>query len=256
MADQKKPAIVLVHGAWHTPAHWYDFITRLNKAGYSVEAPQLASSNNEEVDAAFSKDVETIKQAIQTIISTGQDLVVVMHSYGGMCGSEAVASFFEDAQRNQNIGTGTIVRLIYVSAIILPRGKLLFEDGNTLLELKIEGRLAHKLEPRKRFYNTTAQEHADKAIALLRAHSLEAFTTPPEHQGWSDYGVPVTYIACKSDQALVYDPDLLKFVQRLRDAAIPDLSLFEMENTDHSPWISAEAELWKILLAELQKPHV
>lgn len=39
-----KPTIVLVHGASHTPAHFQNVISRLEKAGYEVEAPHNPSS--------------------------------------------------------------------------------------------------------------------------------------------------------------------------------------------------------------------
>lgn len=81
-----KPAIVLVHGAWHNPTHWDRVATPLRKGGYEVKAPQLPSVGvSKDPGGALSKDAETVADAIRTYTSQGRDVVVVMHSYGGTC---------------------------------------------------------------------------------------------------------------------------------------------------------------------------
>ena len=41
MSSNTKPAIVLVHGAWHVPEHYSDFIQQLQHAGFEVFCPRL-----------------------------------------------------------------------------------------------------------------------------------------------------------------------------------------------------------------------
>lgn len=127
-----------------------------------------------------------------------------MHSYGGICGSEAVGEFFETARgrTEQGGGKGSVVQLVYICAFILPPGRSAMQDGNTqhIIDVDPQGMIWH-LEPYHRFYNTTPPSVARKAIDLLNAQAMEVFTTPPRYQGWN-VGIPVTYIACKQDRGM------------------------------------------------------
>lgn len=89
-------------------------------------------------------------------------------------------------------------------------------------------------------------------MQLLQGQSVESFATKTKHQGWSDYGIPVMYISAKQDMALRYDPDLIKFVGRLKDAGVRDLSTPTLD-CDHTPWLSAESEFMAVLHAVLEK---
>lgn len=141
---------------------------------------------------------------------------------------------------------------MYVCAIILPKGMMLAADGNTpLISYITEQGLVHNLQPFDRFYQTTDPKVAYEAIQKLNPHNLESFTTPQRWTGWSDYGVPVTYVAAKQDNALKYDPDLLKFQQRLRDG-VKDLTLHVLD-CDHTPWYSKEGEFMAILEEVVEK---
>lgn len=127
-----RPGIVLVHGAWHTPAHFANVVAKLETQGYQVQAPQSPSSNTVALDDVFALDVAAIKDSIRKITSAGKDAVVLMHSFGGVCGSEAVAEFLEEEKAGAYPSEhGTIIQLVYVCAVILPRNTSLLEDPNT-----------------------------------------------------------------------------------------------------------------------------
>ncbi|EME88368.1 uncharacterized protein MYCFIDRAFT_192553 [Pseudocercospora fijiensis CIRAD86] len=235
MGLDEKPGVILVHGAWHTPAHYSNVKRILEGQAYQVEAPQSPSSSTVAVESPLAKDVETIIKSIDKIASTGKDVVVVMHSYGGICGSEAVAEFMEHHKAHADSQYGTIIHLLYISAFILPKGRHLIEDGNTSHVMYIDENKAHK------------------AIQILKAQAIESFATKTQWRGWADYDIPVTYLAAKQDKALVYDPDLLKFSTRLKEAGVRDLATPVLD-CDHTPWLSAESEFMAILEGVLKKP--
>lgn len=111
----KKPAIVLVHGAFAESASWNPVIGRLLGEGFDV----IAVANplrSVEVDAAYVRDV---------IAGIGRPVVLVGHSYGGIVITEAAA------------GNDAVVELTYVSAFAPEHGESALElsgkfPGSTL----------------------------------------------------------------------------------------------------------------------------
>lgn len=74
-------------------------------------------------------DVEVVREAAEAIVSTGQDAILVMHSYGGIPGSEAM-KYFLDKNDGQN-GRGKVVAMVWICAFVGPAGASLFQGiGN------------------------------------------------------------------------------------------------------------------------------
>ena len=48
MGDQQKPVILIVHGAWHRPWHYRALINDFRAKGYTVAAPTLVSSGEDD----------------------------------------------------------------------------------------------------------------------------------------------------------------------------------------------------------------
>lgn len=249
MAPDTKTTVVIAHGAWHKPIHFSTLISKLEAAGYEVSAPTTASVDGTVHEDSLSEDTTILKTAIETHTNRGKDVVLLMHSYAGIYGSEAVAEFHLDPQNSQP-GKGRIVHLFYISAIIVPPGTSLISDECTQHILSPEAGLLHHLEPYHRFYEHVPLPVARQCIAQLMPQDASSFATPAKHRGWADHGVPVTYLLCKQDLALYYDPDLLRFAARIREVGTVEFEAVEMD-TDHTPWLSREEEfmgvLWGIL---------
>jgi hypothetical protein len=88
----EKPHIVLIPGAWHTGACYHIIIPLLEDAGYATTALTLPSVG------------------------------VVMHSYGGIPGSDAMKGLGR-AERSGKGLKGGVVALVYICAWMLPEGK-------------------------------------------------------------------------------------------------------------------------------------
>ena len=67
----------------------------------------------------FSADVSTIRSTILSILSEGADVVVLMHSYGGLPGSAALKGLGKAERGDAN----AVVRLIYVCSFVLGEGE-------------------------------------------------------------------------------------------------------------------------------------
>lgn len=247
MTSTSKPAIVLVHGAWHRPEHWQVVSDKLEAANYDVVAPALPSCKGVAIAEPLRADVAVVRDAIEQFTSTGKNVVLVMHSYAGCVGSEALAEVEEKrATSEHSAQLGRIVHAFYVAAMIVERECSVMGENFSPMAVDIEGGMIHHLEPYNRFYNTTGTSRAWRAIGLLNPILLEAFLQETKYQGWSDYGVPVTYLVCEKDMAIQFEVDTPKLVARLEKANLIDFTKKTLD-CDHTPWMSKEDEFMAIL---------
>jgi pimeloyl-ACP methyl ester carboxylesterase len=123
----QKPTIVFVHGAWHTNEPFEEVQGILGKAGYGIKHVQLASSTpNGPYVQDIDDDVEIIQNTLNDVVETESDIVLVMHSYGGVVGSSAAKGFWRKVRKEKG-KDGGIIHLVYLCAIVLPEGVSLKE---------------------------------------------------------------------------------------------------------------------------------
>merc|ERR1711939_544500 len=86
-----KPDFVIVPGAWHSPNSFAPTTTLLTKAGYNVHGVHLPSYGANPPLKSFDPDVLAVKDVVNKVLSTGKDVVMIFHSYGGVVGCEALS---------------------------------------------------------------------------------------------------------------------------------------------------------------------
>jgi hypothetical protein len=74
--------------------------------------------------ATHQEDTAIIRGALESLISEGKYVVLVMHSYGGKAGANAVSGL-EFAAREQNREKGGIIHCIFLAGFLIPKGKSL-----------------------------------------------------------------------------------------------------------------------------------
>ncbi|KAH8819860.1 Alpha/beta hydrolase fold-1 [Xylogone sp. PMI_703] len=116
---------VLVHGAWGSTETWDLLIPLLKECGYESAAVAMPSTSTPTPVQNMDPDTESIRKVVEQQVSKGKDVVVVMHSYGGFPGSEAM-KYFVDNNDGAN-GRGRVIRLAYISAFI-PKSENCFID--------------------------------------------------------------------------------------------------------------------------------
>jgi pimeloyl-ACP methyl ester carboxylesterase len=124
-----KPTFVLVPGSFASPAWYEKVITLLEKADYEWVGAPLLTSNTEgkrKVPATMQDDAESIKEVISSVVASGKEVVVVMHSYGGYPGTEATKGLARVDLKKQG-KSGGVVALVYVAAWMPALGKTIFE---------------------------------------------------------------------------------------------------------------------------------
>lgn len=113
---------ILVPGAWHGPESFQPTTTLLEKAGYTVHGVHLPSVCASPQVQSFEPDVKAIRTVLDKVLSTGKDIVVIMHSYGGVVGSEALGEYIQTLEKGQKSGYGKVRRIVFVCAFVLPEG--------------------------------------------------------------------------------------------------------------------------------------
>ncbi|KAJ9501938.1 hypothetical protein H2202_002900 [Exophiala xenobiotica] len=180
-----KPTILLVPGAWHSPACYDDLIAILRQHDYHCETVTLATVDP--VDPANTNadsDVKVISDAIEKILTGGNDLVLVAHSYGAIPALSAAFSFVG----RQSPGIAAIA--LMCSFLYPPQTSLIMPLGNQpapFHKIDSTGRLVDVGEPGPRtlFYNDLSSEDAARWSARV---------------GW--WEIPTSYLICEKDGAI------------------------------------------------------
>ncbi|MBO3682208.1 alpha/beta hydrolase [Streptomyces sp. NEAU-YJ-81] len=206
--------VIILHGAWHQPAHYAELAGLLRARDLSVEVPDLYELSLAESTAK-----------VEAIVSgSSEPSVVVGHSFGG-------------------VTAGTVrgaAALIFLNSWILDvdesPAKVLAETpgepGEGLLALPdADGRLC--LDPddaRAKLYGDVDEPAATRAVELLRPEPPSIFDATPTRVSWRD--TPSIYLRGQQDRAIATPlPD--RFAGRC--------SRTEMWDTSHSPYLSRPA---------------
>ena len=116
-----KPEFVLVPGGWHDPESFNPITTILTKAGYTCHGVHLPTVGASPPFKSSEPDVQAVKNTVERVLSTGKDVILIMHSYGGTVGCEALGPYLDELKFGKE-GSGRVVRLIFCSAFVLPEG--------------------------------------------------------------------------------------------------------------------------------------
>ncbi|KAK5128691.1 hypothetical protein LTR85_000024 [Meristemomyces frigidus] len=254
----RKPTIVIVHGAWHVPAHFDSLSAALQRSGYAVRAPKLPSVGIEKDPGnALTLDREAVAKAIREVTDGGEDVVLVMHSYGGIPGSEGAAIIGEERKavgsNYQDGARGSVVKLVYLSSFALDAGSSLISEP--LAKLDTRPGLTSEISPLgimtpneqqaiDRIFTGTPTHLAKAAFSITDGQALSAFTEMTRYCGWRDYGYPVSYLGCKKDEALL--PIMQEaFIERMKTAGLdPETAWLDC---DHSPFLHMPEDLGRAI---------
>ena len=124
-----KPHIVLIHGAWHTPACFSGISKTLNSLGYITHARQLASVGNSNPPKDLSEDVAVVRELVDEAINDGEggnDVLVVSHSWSGIVSGSALGGFGKKQWEEKGL-KGGVVKIAFLCAFVVPEGVSLLD---------------------------------------------------------------------------------------------------------------------------------
>ena len=226
-----KPTVILVHGAWHNGAGFAQVQTELEALGFdsqTVELPSVGTADQTLGD--MYGDAAVVRAAIDSVDG---NCVVLGHSYGGLAITQGSA------------GAPNVRRLIYLTAFMLDAGETLYAacgsvDPEWWNVAADQTRLTANT-PEHIFYNTCTPEVAAHASSQLRTQSLPAFNQPITEVAWKE--IPSTYIICEQDKAI---PVFAQEAMSGRATSVVRI------NTDHSPFLSAPADLARLIAQAIE----
>jgi pimeloyl-ACP methyl ester carboxylesterase len=242
------PTIVLVHGAWHRSANYQTFIDALKKVGFPVYCPQLPSCNNTSPPpASLAEDVAAVRAVIQERIAAGEHVIPVMHSYGGLVGTDAVTDADIYSTRKASGQAGGVIHLLYLCAYMLEPGTSVFDIAKAAgffpywdqYVKNFDDGTCFPIDPAAMFFGGEgSQEDVKAALTHLVRSPLSAFDTRSNGDCWKK--APVTYVKTLRDGGvpLQYQDIMLERVEKA-GVAVEKVEL----DTTHSVFITRQAEV-------------
>lgn len=149
--------------------------------------------------ASFGDDVQAVQDAVQSQTSQSRDVILVLHSYGGMVGQSAMKGFTRTGEASRptttTAETGHIIGLVNIATgYAQPNMTFLDGTGGTpppTWRLKPGAFAELQVPARPLFYNDLPEAEGDEWVAKLTKQSSKAFTEGRgvAYPGWKD--VPV-----------------------------------------------------------------
>jgi len=242
------PTLILVVGSWHSTETW-DKISSLLKAQDFRCVPVALPSTAGDANANFKDDVDAVRDSILTETTNRRDVVVVVHSYGGMVGSSAIKSLTKPKQDVGDNKSGHVIGLVMIATGFCKTG-LSFLDGfggapPPIWRLDPGEFVVLTVPAKDLFYHDLPDEEGNYWVSKLTKQSSNSLTTGGEYcySGWKD--VPVWYLATTEDKALPIEAQKY-FVQLAKDSGA-DVTMKEIESS-HSPMLSKPKETVKFIV--------
>ncbi|PLB45813.1 alpha/beta-hydrolase [Aspergillus steynii IBT 23096] len=195
---REKPTILLIPGAWHLGSTFEPVANILRAQGYQAETVTLPSAGGPSTTTAYD-DADHIRKAyLNDLIAQGKEVILVLHSYAGVPGTESVKGLARKDLAAQG-KKGGVVGLIYQAAFLVPAGASVESFLPSGLDpfMTLEDNKMYPKNPRESFYNDMDDETAAKHLAALVHHAPEAMRTPMTYEAYRD--VPTSYILCNLD---------------------------------------------------------
>lgn len=131
--NSNRPVFVLAPGAWHTPDCFDIIQDKLHAQGYETRAVAYPSVGAEPPNKGLYDDAALLRADIEAQVNQGRQVIVVVHSYGGLVGAEAVKGLGYK-QRQAKGESGGVTLLVYLAAFVTPVGMSILNllGGNPL----------------------------------------------------------------------------------------------------------------------------
>ncbi|KAJ5738563.1 hypothetical protein N7493_001718 [Penicillium malachiteum] len=140
MTNTHKPAIVIVHGSYHTPAPYGPFMDALNALGFEVHCPQRPTCDLSKLNVGDDlnapnfdngpppegfptddDDVVVLRQLLdQLIVQENKQVLLVAHSSGGWAATQVAVLELQHKARQAQGQNGGLIGIFYYSAFVIP----------------------------------------------------------------------------------------------------------------------------------------
>lgn len=253
MTADSKPTVVIVGGAFHTPASYNKVALSLKASGLEVHVPRLPTCNEARPpNADLADDTKLIRSYVESLIFAGRTVVPIGHSYGGQVMSNALCGLGLEARSSQGL-KGGVSNLICVAGYILPEETSTYdkskefsklEDAHLVFDMAEDNTMVLRDVPLMlglRDPRTIEAEIGDYVKSLCRWHA-KGMMQPIERAAWRD--IPVVYIQATSDLLIpiAEQQKMVGSVEKALENTGRKVQTFTLES-GHCPHFSAAQEV-------------
>lgn len=219
----------------------------MQKFDWDIYVPLLPTCNNamEMKDRTYDNDKVVIRNLVQDLVQRGRYPIVVMHSYGGAPGSDALEGLSHRERRGLG-QAGGVWHLIFVCAYMFTEGESglqllerfnpeLLKDAGAINEVYPNGTMKPKF-PEQTMFNALPPNSplVNDSMNQLVPFAASAFAAPTTYTAWST--IPTTYMNTSDDYAL---PDTYQTVM-IQQAKNETRTAFDVRyaGKGHSPFLT------------------
>jgi pimeloyl-ACP methyl ester carboxylesterase len=216
MSSPASSIVLIIPGGWHKPQSYIKLHDALGSAGFRVSIPELPSANGSRPpNADLATDTAHVRATVEELVKQGDEVIALMHSYGGQIGTNALASF-SIANRQKARLKGGVRDLIYMSACAVSEGKSMMDmvryfGHESLVPLAFD--IADDMtcvsrDPKTLFVGEDCGLPADEidtyVDTLVRWNGQCMYDVlMTERCAWRD--IPITYIHTAKDMTIPHD---------------------------------------------------
>ncbi|KAF2628890.1 alpha/beta-hydrolase [Macroventuria anomochaeta] len=250
-----QPIVLLISGGWHTPQSYTKLTEALSSSSFEVHVPALGSTSDTRPPSAdLESDTALIRAYVEDLVNSGLEILVLMHSYGGQVGTNALSGLSVSARFKEGL-LGGVSHLIYMAATAITEGKSMVDTvrdfgHEDLLPLAFDfaddKSCVHR-DPKLLLIgadDAVSEEEKDEYVATLGRWNGNCMYQPltTAHAAWRDG--PVTYIHTTGDMTVPLDYQKV-FVNGMEEA---DVKVQRVSvNTGHCPNLTRPKEIAAIL---------
>ncbi|KAF3761066.1 alpha/beta-hydrolase [Cryphonectria parasitica EP155] len=244
MSPPAHPTILLIQGSFQRPDVYSPFVKLLESRGFGVVQPELPSLTGQDQpdfpQKTLADDSAVIEAALQRLVQDeAKKVVVVMHSYGGLVGAEAVPEELTLSSReHRGLLAGGVAHFIYVAAFVMPPGQSIGAAMRDSPNHTIEDGRIRMLDPRALIYNDLPPEEAASLVDRMTVQSAGVLDTVLTRCAYSY--VPSTYVVCTADPAL--PPPVQERFAQAAGSEVKNIA------AGHSPMLSKPEQLANIIV--------
>ncbi|KAI0446176.1 Alpha/beta hydrolase fold-1 [Xylaria telfairii] len=239
------PTIVLVPGAWTAPIAYHKLVTALEVKSFNVHVPALPTNNGDRPPHSTSDgDVQAVRQVVQQLVHEGKEVIMLMHSYGGIAGTSALEGLTRKDLQGKG-QPGGVVHLIYLAAFMLGLQQNIrtvvqavnLPGRNSLVQFADDGTW-FPIDPVWLLYQDLAPEDQQEQTKLLKWGNSVILTANTTYEAWKD--VPTLYIRSTEDHWL--PPEFQDFCLNNADNSGASISVSALRS-GHSPYVKFAEEI-------------
>ena len=244
-----KPTIAFVPGSFVTTGGYDLVIEQLSKLDYPTVRIELKSVGGTTLATSID-DAAHINSVLAPLVARGKEVVVVMHSYGGIPGTDGTKSLAKVDQQAAG-KEGGIIGLVYIAAFMIQQGAsatstrgdpgpmpdwLSFEAGFMSLD---------SIKAARETFSDLPPDEAEKWAHIFRKHSAPSFGSNLEYPAYQY--IPSWYILAENDK--IVEPELQqKMVDKARENNNTPIELVKLQS-GHAPIVSQAAKVVEVIVA-------